>query len=611
MSMPQILLPPTHPGLPTLRLPSVFSSIDNMKRALSTSFNKTRISTMEVSESRDIDSLHSTCQKTSSIDDITQQHDEDPTKKLTPREKVNLIIRQVSARNKLRLKYKHEQDQIDIEKTLEHIKASDTVFYKNGKEMWSREIQTLDLHHGLDLSEADHIAKSIRKDIELNRFVIEVNCKVKLKESRVLLYTIMSRRLKEVERQYNGRIHEIEKGLKGKLKSDVESAQTVFETQNKKTLADATETMKFEVEKRRRILETFQDQYRQNNQEFQTLRYKSAKLYLLLKRHNIPGVQETNEHLDAQRLEIVSMVDKLRSEIIKCDEEIRTLQPKIFKLEEEVDVINQKNKKEVVGIVQDGTTGSKYVKLENQLGEAPAYMADDKTRNYVMLKLEKDFESHLQNCVSGVKREYEELQKAKDGVGSHWDVKFKSAETMFNAEKLSKVMQRQQRLLKLVGKVVTEEQKRQRKDQYARCALTGRTIVELLKKEEKEFKAKFEPVLALIPLAVKERTKRKMMEVERKVAAELAAQEAAAAALVEQQLQESLMRAKQQLAIRKEMQFPSLAARRGSFISAPPPLQPEEKESMNSLTVTQRERTCSILTPSAVSVFFIKISHAH
>ncbi|KAI9334770.1 hypothetical protein BDR26DRAFT_554926 [Obelidium mucronatum] len=572
------LLPPVHSGSSTPRLAPRFNpprkSIDNLKRALSNSFN----SRNKGKEAQDIDDLNSTdslivvppvkfVRRASSIDCIAPDDETGNVsllaKKLTPREKVNMIIRQVSARNKLRMKYKHEQDQIDLEKTLEHIKASDTVFYKNGKEMWSREIQTLDYTHGfsLDLKEADHIAKSIRKDIELNREIIKVNCDVKLKESKVLLYTVMSRKLKEVEKQYDGRIRLVETQLKGKLKKDVSSAQILFETQNKKTITEATEQMKLEAEKTRIIHEKFQDMYRQNNQEYQTLRYKSAKLYLLLKKHNIPGVQEASEHLDAQRMEIVSMVDKLRSEIVKCDDEIRVLQPKIHKLEEQVDLTRQQDssKRDVVGIINNGT-GSKYVKLENQ-DATPAFMADDVTRKYVKVKLVQDFEQYLLKSTSTIRKEYAELQTQKDNVANKWDTKFKSAETMFDAEKLQKVMKRQQKLLKMVGKLIMTETKKHRQDQYSRCALTGRTIVELLKKEEKEFKAKFAPVLVQLPIFVKEKARLKKLEAERKVAEELAtiaAKEAAEAAFIaQQQEQERLLRMKRQATKRAESVLPS------------------------------------------------------
>ncbi|KAJ3298646.1 hypothetical protein HDU79_008139 [Rhizoclosmatium sp. JEL0117] len=514
---------------------------------------------------------------------------------LTARDKVSIIIRAVSAKYRDKI-----QARLDLERTIENIKASDTVFYKNGIELWSRETQTEELQ-GLELNEADLYAHMIRKDIELHRNMMKVTCDLRLKESRVLLYSVMSKRLKELEVKYKLRLKSVEKDLKTKLRRQVEEAEVSLEYQNQETLAEATLNKKILLERVRQTKEKFDDMYRANNQEYQTLRYKSAKLYVLLKKFNVPGVQEANEHLDAQRVEIVTMVDKLRNEIAKCDEEIRTEQAKLFKLEEEVDQSQQgKSRKDIVGIVQRGRE-SVYMKLTgstltspNQLDsvEEDKFVADEGTKNYVKAKLMKDFDLYFETSLAETQHEYADAQKKMDHTLAEWDIKFKSANSMFNAEKRHKLLKTQSRILGAVSKLVIEGTKRMRQDKEVKVALTGKTILELLQKEVADFKAKFRPVLWQFMEVLEDREQKKLDD-ERKKAEEKAAAEAAAAAEAKLQAQQKAKKG------RRESIGPGKIARSQSEIAkqqSQPPIRQLETNEKQTATVPVPQ----MLTPNSL-----------
>ncbi|KAJ3024398.1 UNVERIFIED_CONTAM: hypothetical protein HDU68_008212 [Siphonaria sp. JEL0065] len=276
--------------------------------------------------------------------------------------------------------------------------------------MWSREVQT-DLG-GLELPDADQIAKTIKKDIELSRAIMKAT----------------SKKMKDLETKYEVRLRVVEKQLKLKLRNDINSAYAAFESQNEKIITERSLEMKMIVERQRRILEKFQTLHRNATPEHQALKYKAAKMYLKLKRRQLPDDLETSALVDAEKTDFVAHIDRLRHEIRLCEDDIHALQPKLFKMEEMVD----KNKDRKIDATNVFAT-KKFKFDEDRVdttssysSEESAFAADDTTKTYVKQKMIHDYESLLKETIEKQTQEYEELQKTVERSAAHWDIKFKS-----------------------------------------------------------------------------------------------------------------------------------------------------------------------------------------
>ncbi|KAJ3074804.1 hypothetical protein HDU98_010159 [Podochytrium sp. JEL0797] len=471
--------------LPTIMKTRSFSSRSDMVKPVSAA------SSLEVTPHSDIVPFRTSQPSSGRF----RQTPTSPARAAARREHVAAILRKVSAstRDKMHL-------QNEVEAAVETLHASDTVYYKNGKEMWTRGIQT-DALRGLEIQEADHVAHTIRKDIDLCEAMMKVTCDVKLKEARVLLYSLMSKKVKDLERIYREKVGEWEGGLKRKLKEQVDASQVIFEKHCISSIQEAILHNKSEIDQKARVRERFLELHIENNQEFQILRYKAAKTYLLLKKHNVAGVPETSEHLDVQRREIVAMVDRFRNSLSDFDDEIRSLQAKIFKLEENVEKLNLGKRKTAIGIVSSNGTA----KYESAGSDEVEPIATQEMKDYVREKLERDFETHFANSLVESHQEREIVQSRIESVAKEWDTKFRAIHSFFDEKKRNRLLKTQNRLLFMAGKMITQQTKSHRMDQSIKAELTGKTIRELIQQEIADFKFKFAPVLTELVEAVEAR----------------------------------------------------------------------------------------------------------
>ncbi|KAI9334771.1 hypothetical protein BDR26DRAFT_866744 [Obelidium mucronatum] len=530
------------------------------------------------------------------------------TAALSPRQKVHQIIRKVSAKNRQRLLAK--QFQIDLEKELEHMKASETAFFKNGKEMWSRETQTNELR-GLEIPEAQDIAVTIKRDMELSRAVMKATCGLRLRESQILLYSLMSKKMKDLEVRYDVRLKQVEKEMKVKLKSDVAGAQAALEIQNERALSEATLEKKMAAEKQRRILERFQNLYRKNTPEHQALKYKAAKMYIKLKRRQLPDDLETSPQADIEKTQFVAVIDRLRHEIRLAEDEIRVLQPKLFKMEEDVDKTQSRKRDAANVFAKDKKTrrvNMNDIQLDSAsttLSQKSNFAVDEATKTYVKEKLTADYEAYTQECRTKMSLEYSEIQKNTEKKVAEWDMKFKSAEAMFDREKRNRMFQTQNKLLKMVSGMIISQTRKYRKDASIKCTLMGATIVELLEKEMIDFKAKFSSVLLQLTGIVREKKKQKRMAEEKEAAEMAAAAEAVAYLRIRKEREERLNRA-------KLMHMRELSKIRVQPEAKPPPatssqvkddsksrLKSPDRANPRLKVYENRERAGSVITPSA------------
>ncbi|KAJ3242621.1 hypothetical protein HDU81_000066 [Chytriomyces hyalinus] len=457
-----------------------------------------------------------------------------------------------------------------IERTLEQIKAGATVFLKHGKEMWSRETQTTELS-GVDLQDVYHISNAIKKDLEISRAIMSVTCSVKLQEAHVLLYTVMAQKLKQLDLKFAAKLKQ-EKAARGiQLRERLQEARRIFEAESSTAIQVVTDTTRLEANKKRQVLDRVQVAFEERNQEFHRLQFISARQYLSLKRNNIQGVLEVslfyaqfdyspayrphhhkhqpNEKEDVAKLQLATHIEQLHGQIIKLDEDIRLLRPKLFQLEEEVDKNTQAGLSSkassmamVTGIVNETTTEedgrvrttTRYVKYPTAAGSNPssrggvttasAFLktksADSVTRDTVRKIIVQQFEEFLEQSLAPVATELADLQATRGQIMNDWDVKFKSIAALGDRSKLNRVLGIQSKFLRwAIGLVQGKLALKEKADAKTGCQLLGMNLVDLYRQELVEFKLKFGKVLVQLEKTMLEREQKEMerkRELERK-----------------------------------------------------------------------------------------------
>ncbi|KAJ3392503.1 hypothetical protein HDU84_003988 [Entophlyctis sp. JEL0112] len=398
-----------------------------------------------------------------------------------------------------------------IEKTLELLRAGATVFYKNGKEMWSRESQTTELI-SLDLSMIDKISQDIRQDMEVCQKIFEVTSGAKLQESQVLLYSIISRKLKELRQKYAQDLKRAKAEQAQLLITRINEARAVFEVQNRSIIAEIEAKHAREITVKQAVLAQVKNSFNEQNQEYHTLKYKVAKIYLSLKTKNIPEIGESNETADAQKQQMVSMVDELRDSIARCDDEIRLLRPKLFQLEEEADRVAQSRRKNIVGVVSTGDSSAnhKYVKISGDSSDlndfmSSSYAADPQTRELVASKVKEEFEAYLAASIHSIKSQLSEAEDLSKRTIREWEIKFRAVEAMLDSKQFTKIFNKQQKILNLATKVILAQKKCTAVDFSQYCQLFGHNLKDLRNMEIVSFKRKFLPVLKQLVSAHAER----------------------------------------------------------------------------------------------------------
>ncbi|KAJ3202625.1 Coproporphyrinogen-III oxidase [Entophlyctis luteolus] len=393
----------------------------------------------------------------------------------------------------------------------ELLRAGATVFYKNGKEMWSRESQTTELI-SLDLSMIDKISQDIRQDMEVCQKIFEVTSGAKLQESQVLLYSIISRKLKELRQKYAQDLKRAKAEQAQLLITRINEARAVFEVQNRSIIAEIEAKHAREITVKQAVLAQVKNSFNEQNQEYHTLKYKVAKIYLSLKTKNIPEIGESNETADAQKQQMVSMVDELRDSIARCDDEIRLLRPKLFQLEEEADRVAQSRRKNIVGVVSTGDSSAnhKYVKISGDSSDlndfmSSSYAADPQTRELVASKVKEEFEAYLAASIHSIKSQLSEAEDLSKRTIREWEIKFRAVEAMLDSKQFTKIFNKQQKILNLATKVILAQKKCTAVDFSQYCQLFGHNLKDLRNMEIVSFKRKFLPVLKQLVSAHAER----------------------------------------------------------------------------------------------------------
>ncbi|KAI8619972.1 hypothetical protein BC830DRAFT_655572 [Chytriomyces sp. MP71] len=445
---------------------------------------------------------------------------------LTARERARQALRRITQR---RSGTSALGDLVTMEATLEQIRAAATVFFHHGKEMWSREVQTVELFD-MDLVEADRLSKAIRKDMEIGRAIMKVTNEAKLREAQVLLYTVMSKKLKELQARFTEQIKVERTKQLEQLKLKVIEAKEIYENEAADQVEEVLESTHYEAGKRRELLEKASFAFGEKNEEYHKLKFQTARQYLALKSKNVPGVLDPDEKEDAEKLEMVVIVDTFRTSLIKLDEEIRLLRPKIFQLEEEVDKNNQAGfSRDIVGIINEtseegGTTRTKttYVRYSSERNTPERVVAERDTREAVRAKLSAEFEVFLEESMAQPKEDLKLLQESREKALIDWGIKFKSAEALFDRRKLELVMEKQKKLLRLASHLVRNKVKQKPKaHKMSSCHLYGASIFELLRHELNNHKQQFSKVLAQLVQFMQEKDDARRKELER-IAAEQA-----------------------------------------------------------------------------------------
>ncbi|KAJ3125219.1 hypothetical protein HK100_010931 [Physocladia obscura] len=469
----------------------------------------------------------------SEISNIKSKKSDQTYSEYVPTSSNNILIKAAKAlsiKDKVRIALteitnaKIKPEVMAIEKTVEMLRASSTVFYKNGKEMWSRESQTTDLIN-VDLDEIDRISREIRKDMKLSRSMMHVTCNAKMQEAQVLLYSVMSKKIQELCKKYKDELKIAKAKHINALKSEIKRVQQIYEEQSKKVIAEIEAKHIREINAKQQLLEQVSLSYGTQNQEYQTLKYKVTKLYLTLKSKNIPGFFDSNEQADAQKHAMIEMVDKLRDSIAKCDEEMRQLRPQLFQLEEEADKLTQSTRRNAVGIVITGNKSHKYLQVngndDDDNDASLPFMADAETREIIHAKMTQEFELHCQQITTTINNELSEVGTSSQKMIKDWETKCKSVEALFDNHKFKNIARKQQKILGLVSGMIIAQTKRNGVHFSQSCQLFGRNLRELRIAEINAFKLRFLPVLSTIIRAVQERelrSKRKKVEAETQIA---------------------------------------------------------------------------------------------
>ncbi|KAI9334772.1 hypothetical protein BDR26DRAFT_554764 [Obelidium mucronatum] len=436
-------------------------------------------------------------------------------KSISVKERVKLKIREMSEQQNM-------WNKANIDKTLETIKAGATAYFKNGKEMWSRESQTVELIN-MDLIKADRVSKSVKKDIETVRSVIKHNCNAKVQQGEVILVGLLSQKLKAIEAQYTAKISALKKDMTERLRREVQETRENLEIKAANSIKELKEQHAKALNDRQIVFEKVRAIFQEKNEEYQCLRYQSARMYMVLKRKNVPELVDSNSQTDAEKAEFVESVSRLREAVKLCDEEIRVLHPKMFKLEEEVDFATR------------GRQGRTTIFGENNgtLLEEPPFIANNETREYVRQKLTEQFEEYLKQSRSELEDEYQNVQEFKERTINEWNTKFRSADAIYDSRHLNSVLKRQSRILQFVSNLVSKRMKSYRQEISSACHLHGDTLQDLLNMEFKCFKASLDPVLKQLLEITSAKKKAKKFEEKKKaellkerIAAESAQQQA-------------------------------------------------------------------------------------
>ncbi|ORY51497.1 hypothetical protein BCR33DRAFT_712541 [Rhizoclosmatium globosum] len=367
----------------------------------------------------------------------------------------------------------------------------------------------------MNLKEAELMSKIIKKDINLTKSIIRLNWDIKLKEAEVILFAAVSKKLKLLETQYKSKIKEMKKQLSMKLREEVRFVLESWRAKTESTVRQLQSKQTEEFQIKSCVLTTALQSFQSQNEEYQRLRYLSARLYLKLKDRGIPGLPLSSAQADTDRTQLVNDVNKLRSLIAECDEEIRVLNQKLFKMEEEVDVSGEGRQRSIIGIVTDSEdkTKTKYVKFTAEdLESEPSFIADHVDREYVREKLVEQYEAYFKQETSGLEDDLEYTKKQKSRITKEWDAKFKSAEALHDPHKRSRVIKRQARLLTFVNNMITFQMKQNAVHKDAFCRLCGESIIDIIIREREEHKAKLKPVLSQLFEFFRQKRKAKRLE---------------------------------------------------------------------------------------------------
>ncbi|KAJ3069691.1 hypothetical protein HDU98_007263 [Podochytrium sp. JEL0797] len=427
-------LTPAPPPRPTHRRGSIFAGIQRME---------------ELKTNEALEVLAGFDWETEEITKI--KHIQQQRRKMNP--SIQLENRDLLAEADARRK---QEDKLIVGRTLEHIKAAGTVYFKNGMEMWTRETQTTELDD-LDFGAADRIARAMKKDMDVIQAVIKLNSDAKVQKAELILCSLMSQKLKTLQASNDEKIRALKKQLKARMESEIFNVIRDWKVKAEAAYKELREIHLEEYEKRHDHLAIVKEAFDEKNLEYQSLKYRTARIFLTLKQKNVPGLPETSDQICAERQLLVNTVAILRTSITECEDEIRHIHTKLFKLFEDFDKS---------GIQRPTSRKTKFASMSEETGAEAEEgtenlrMADAATREIVRVKIVDQFESFLHAETSDLENDLFLAQKKREKVVSGWETRIKSIETLFDEGKRNQLLREQSRVLKWAGKVMMDRIKK-------------------------------------------------------------------------------------------------------------------------------------------------------
>ncbi|KAJ3057524.1 hypothetical protein HK097_004046, partial [Rhizophlyctis rosea] len=415
-----------------------------------------------------------------------------------------------------------------LRRVLSEVQNENTYYYK-GRVLADKGHQT-DHEEWKSYDETVEMCKSLREDLELTQMMLRVNQRSALQNAGSEIYKSILKKIAEIERDHRHQLDTIRKECDKQLKATVRAIKEEHEQYNAYMTQQVDVDREEELERAEERLERAEKQFQSRENEEHKMKFNAARLYLLLKKHNLLTGDE-NLSSEEDRAKTADIIDQYQSQLDRHDTTILWLRGRISQLEELTEVKQQPQsnrppttasimlppssrasftalgagskhhsvqgshtsvtRRRSVASALLGTTDKDQkedamwgVSLEEESEEDVEGEEPDEPIDEDLIKanaLEQLYEQQISDLTEAHALEIHSLEQEHTRLAQEWEIKLTSLLRLHDEDHMTKVARRQERLLKLA---VEQYRPRPPRNVGVQVYLKGVTV-QMMREEER------------------------------------------------------------------------------------------------------------------------------